>query len=327
MGTGRPKKRRTGKRKRGPTIVVHSAMDGFNLQYLPQQGFWEARFISLGGGGLDPRRRAVGGTAREAADALMAQEGRKLEPWNYIDREAYETGRQFAMPPAVMYAGQRMGQNPVRPEMYEEWDRVNYAQRMAERSGDYAAVERAKAEVRRVYGEMQEQRMSRNSPQRLFIHRRSWGPYWGVSLDPEGRLPHPASRNYKTKAEAAAHIAAHMHSQWKKLKRRGVLKNSSDSEWTEIGRYDMGWRAFNEMTARQMQSAANIAGRIETMPSRSRPGRISYVVSLKADDGPKQSLDFLESQYVGPEYEPKNPFQNPRRRTSRRVKRTSRRAA
>ena len=160
----------------------------------------------------------------------------------------------------------RLGSNPVRPEMYEEWDRVNYAQRVAEKSGDYAAVERAKDEVRRVYGEMQEQRR--------------------------------------------------------------MSRNSSDSEWTEIGRFDAGWRAFNEMTARQMQSAANIAGRIETMPSRSRPGKISYVVSLKVIDGPKQSLDFLESQYVGPEYEPKNPFQKNRgRRTSRRAKRTSRRAA
>jgi hypothetical protein len=74
-------------------------MDGFTLRYAPQRGEWEAWVLPD-----DARRQnsVFGKTAKEAADALMVQEGRELNPWNYIDREAYETGRRLAMPPAMV---------------------------------------------------------------------------------------------------------------------------------------------------------------------------------------------------------------------------------
>jgi len=51
------------------------------------------------------------------------------------------------------------GNGRVSPEMLKEWDRVNYAVRLAEKSGDYRAAEAAKAEVNRVYREMQNVRL------------------------------------------------------------------------------------------------------------------------------------------------------------------------
>lgn len=45
----------------------------------------------------DPNRQraTLGRSPKEAADALMAQERRILQPWNYIDRQAYEKGAEF----------------------------------------------------------------------------------------------------------------------------------------------------------------------------------------------------------------------------------------
>lgn len=113
-----------------------------------------------------------------------------------------------------------------------------------------------------------------------------------------------------------------------KLKRAGLVMNrkrlvtnrNEDDGWHEVGRFDTGWRAFNRMIASQMQALSNTMGRVETLPSRSRPGKISYAVFLKFIDGPKQSLDFLESQYVQAHDSLRA---NRRRRSSRR--RTSRR--
>jgi hypothetical protein len=110
------------------------------------------------------------------------------------------------------------------------------------------------------------------------------------------------------------------------LRRGGlIVKNSGSDGWNEIGRFDTGWRAFNRMIEAQMQSLSNALGRIETVASRSRPGKTSYAVFLKFIDGPKPSLDFLESQYV----EAYRGLQSNRRRhrTSRRTsrRRTSRR--
>lgn len=51
------------------------------------------------------------------------------------------------------------GNGRVSPEMLKEWDRVNYAVRLAEKSGDYRAAEAAKAEVNRVYRETQNVRL------------------------------------------------------------------------------------------------------------------------------------------------------------------------
>lgn len=50
----------------------------------------------------------------------------------------------------------------LRPnDLYKDWDAVNFAQRQAEKSGDQRAITAAKAETRRVYQAMQEERAGR----------------------------------------------------------------------------------------------------------------------------------------------------------------------
>jgi hypothetical protein len=90
--TGITKKnaRRTTKRRPSAIPLIVLTEDGFSLRYVPGRRIWEARLMP---DDLGWKRSMIGTTAREAADALMTQEGRKLEPWNFIDREAYETGR------------------------------------------------------------------------------------------------------------------------------------------------------------------------------------------------------------------------------------------
>lgn len=109
------------------------------------------------------------------------------------------------------------------------------------------------------------------------------------------------------------------------LRRGGLVVNGNGDGWIEAGRFDQGWRAFNEMIALQMRSLSNSLGRVEMVPSRSRPGKISYAVFLKFIDGPKQPLDFWESQYVAAVDDAR--VRSNRRRSSRRTsrRRTSRR--
>lgn len=85
-------KRRTTKRRRSspPIPLIRLFDDGFSLRYVPGRRIWEAWLMP---DDIGKHRVTVGTTAMEAADALMMQEGRKLEPWNFIGREAYETGR------------------------------------------------------------------------------------------------------------------------------------------------------------------------------------------------------------------------------------------
>ncbi len=101
-----------------------------------------------------------------------------------------------------------------------------------------------------------------------------------------------------------------------------------DEHWREIGRYNLPGLAINAAVAYKVTHHANYYGRVEEVPSRSRAGQTSWAVFVKAVDEPKQSLDVLESWYVGPDTgHGDNPRRNPRRRSRRPStrRRTSRR--
>lgn len=69
-------------------------------------------------------------------------------------------------------------------DLHREWDRVNYEQRQAEKSGDYKAIERAKAETRRVYNELRMRQLTRNdSRNREGLSFEQWAREAGI----EGR--------------------------------------------------------------------------------------------------------------------------------------------
>ena len=99
--------------------------------------------------------------------------------------------RAFPGVPIEMKAnGRRSRRNTG--DIYAEWDRVNDEQRRAERSGDYKAIERAKAETRRVYNEMKMQLRRNRSTNRHRLSFEEWAEAAGLDPSRPGRGAHIA---------------------------------------------------------------------------------------------------------------------------------------
>jgi hypothetical protein len=104
------------------------------------------------------------------------------------------------------------------PDMYAEWDRVNYAQRMAEKSGDYAAIQKAKDDVRSVYNAMQEERrrVSRNPDSSDEWHEVGQNPYKPSGPSASADAIYKATAHY---TQGAAALTA----QWGRYPKRSTL--------------------------------------------------------------------------------------------------------
>jgi len=70
------------------------------------------------------------------------------------------------------------------------------------------------------------------------------------------------------------------------------------SKWSEIGRWKSPRAALNALIEFKLMSFAAWYGKLEEVPSRTRSGDTSFVVSVAAREGDKPSLSVLEKQYV-----------------------------
>lgn len=226
---------------------------------------------------------------------------------------------------------------------YRSWDDANAALRAAQRGGSRADVDRAQAEVRRVYEQMKRERSMRPNASApslsdlpddavritdsiyAFISPRTmdWHVYeqldngrWAL-LDVKRTLRQVRQQydpdTFPMEENGPADTVDESGE---------TTERPSESDWKTICRMEQPQDALNFVNEYQARSLAPSLGRIEEVPSRSRSGRTSYVGQIRWIDGKKQPLDIVEKRYCDDAPSRRRTSRNP----SRRPRRTSRKS-